>query len=207
MTGDKQGEFSECGLFHPHLPKQLLQSSEQHSHVCVHVSVPKEFLINMLMLLQVHLLPLGCFRSYIFTRQSVAAAPLCLELKQTSLLLHDWLLQLVLSHREVFSVTTRVETGYCHSANHAQNGPHSLFCGPHFMGLSGSAPFINIHPCVCSMMHRQHPELPFSPIYGQSPVGPARVCGVRLKISQQNNELYPPLLLRSFPSGLTVGLQ
>lgn len=61
-----------------------------------------------------------------------------------------------------------------------------------------SAPFINIHLCVCSMMHRQHPKLLFLPIYGQSPVGSARVCEVRLKISQQNNELYPPLLLRSF---------
>lgn len=75
------------------------------------------------------------FRSYRFTHQLICLHCHIEMNHPLTLLLHDWRLQLVLSHREVFSNATHGKTWSCHSANHEQNGSHCPFCSLHFAGL------------------------------------------------------------------------
>lgn len=94
---------------------------------CVHVPVPKEFLINMLMNFTSAAISILMVYIYTPTRPSVHPAPLYRTIVAAWLVATAWRWHI----REVFSI----KTPCCHSVNHAQNRPHSLFRTPHFMDL------------------------------------------------------------------------
>lgn len=117
----------------------------------------------MLMLLQVHLLPFWCFRSYIFTHQLICLQPLFIlhrriESNQTLLLLHDWLLQLVLPHKGSISPSLPMfELVISLGRSCTEWASLSVLCAPFYMGLVGvrcSSIFIRV--CIRARPH-QHP--------------------------------------------------
>lgn len=149
MTGNKQGTFlfsPECAwLSHPHLPKEHCSYQTLNN-----TDWMTEFAPAHILYMYAGFLPKQVSHQNANASASASIAiltfrylPTCLCSSRIAvwnwikhlLLLHDCLLQLVLSRSRVFSVPAHDTTRRCHSTNHALNGPHSLFCTLHFMGF------------------------------------------------------------------------